>query len=383
MLLLWTALASGQAPPKEGEEEKVSNDNPARPLQMPPASTEVKEAFDDFDRFRRRGAWERAFKALDTIPEEQAVRFVDGDGGFIVPAAWKRQRVLAALPPAGQAAYRLFHDAEVKKLVDEAEGPAELKNLERVYSAYFATTVGDNAADRLGDLYFELGRFDRAAECWLSVVRDRPDTDLSPALLTLKAALALKRGATGRLRAGAGRARGPLRRRGGHPRGRDGRGRRAAPPLDPRRAARGPSGRIRRPGAGRGTLDLSGPVEPLWQVRFADSVEAGMLPVELTQWESHPLSAAVPAAAIGGSTLFLNALGFAFAIDLPSGKMLWRTEALHHLRLLTVQDYTRAIDASRFAIVAAGDHVCTAGAEPQGAEHGRPVHAHLPAGRGG
>ena len=191
-LLLGATLALAQTPPKEGEEDKVSNDNPARPLQMPPASTEVKEAFDDFERFQRRGAWERAFKALYTIPEAQALRFVDGEDGFIVPAAWKRRRVLAALLPAGQAAYRLFYDAEAKKLVDEAEGGAELKNLERVYSAYFTSSVGDNAADRLGDLYFELGRFDRAAECWLSVVRDRPDTDLSPALLTLKAALALE-----------------------------------------------------------------------------------------------------------------------------------------------------------------------------------------------
>ena len=82
------------------------------------------------------------------------------------------------MPPAGQAACRLFYDSEAKKLLDEAEGASELKNLERIYSAYFITSVGDNAADRLGDLYFELGRFDRAADCWLSVLRERPDTDL-------------------------------------------------------------------------------------------------------------------------------------------------------------------------------------------------------------
>jgi hypothetical protein len=39
ILLLSPALAIGQAQTKEGEEDKVSNDNPARPLQMPPAST--------------------------------------------------------------------------------------------------------------------------------------------------------------------------------------------------------------------------------------------------------------------------------------------------------------------------------------------------------
>ena len=179
ILLLFPALALAQA--KEKDEDKVSNDQPDRPLQMPPATTEVKEAIDDFDRFGRRGAWERALKALYTISEDQAQRFIDGEKGFIIPVARKRRLVLAALPAAGRAAYRLFYDADAKKLFDEAEGPTELKTLERIYSAYFSTSIGDNAADRLGDLYFELGRFDRAADCWLDVLRERTDTDLSPA----------------------------------------------------------------------------------------------------------------------------------------------------------------------------------------------------------
>src|SRR5579883_379862 len=116
ILLLSPALALGQAQTKEEEAEKVSNDNPARPLQMPPASTEVKEAFDDFERFQRRGAWERALKALYTIPENQALRFVDGENGFIIPVARKRRQVLTGLPPEGQSAYRLFYDAEARKL---------------------------------------------------------------------------------------------------------------------------------------------------------------------------------------------------------------------------------------------------------------------------
>ena len=82
---------------------------------MPPASTEVKEAIDDFERFSRRGAWERALKALYTIPEDQALRFVDGDNGFIIPVARKRRLLLTALPPDGQAAYRLFYDAEAQE----------------------------------------------------------------------------------------------------------------------------------------------------------------------------------------------------------------------------------------------------------------------------
>ena len=91
----------------------------------------------------------------------------------------------------------MFYDAEAKKLLDAADGASELKNLEQIFSAYFITTVGDNAADRLGDLYFELGRFDRAADCWLAILRERPDTDLSLALISVKAGVALSRAGAG------------------------------------------------------------------------------------------------------------------------------------------------------------------------------------------
>src|SRR4051812_25107659 len=164
LILILPSLVLGQA--KDEKDSKVSNDNPARPFQLPPATPEVKEALDDFERFGRRGAWERALKSLYTIPEAQASRFIDGEGGFIIPVARKRHAVLAGLPTEGQAAYRTFYDAEAKKLFEGADGPNQLGDLERVYSAYFSTSIGDNAADRLGDLYFEQGRFDRAADCW-------------------------------------------------------------------------------------------------------------------------------------------------------------------------------------------------------------------------
>lgn len=357
-LVLWTTVALGQVPEKEGDEEKVSNDNPARPLQMPPASTEVKEAFDDFDRFQKRGAWERALKALYTIPEDQAARFVDGEGGFIVPVARKRRQSLAALPAAGQAAYRLFYDAEAKKLLDDAQGASEQKNLERVYSAYFKTSVGDNAADRLGDLYFEQGRFDRAAECWLAVVHDCPDSELSPALLTLKAALALAR--AGR-RSDFNDAKAELERRFRDESVTLGGVTAPAAELLKRWTASESAGwgeARREPKSDGPKPELAASVEPLWQVRFAESIEAGMVPVELKQWQAHTLSATIPAAAVAGSKLFVNYLGFVFAVDLPTGKLLWRSEPLHHLKLIAMQDYTRWVDPTRFAIACAGDFVC-------------------------
>ncbi len=276
-------------------------------------------------------------KSLYTIPEDQAVRFVDGQNGFIIPVARKRREVLAGLSPEGQAAYRLFYDDDAKKLLDQAEGPTELKTLERIFSAYFLTSVGDNAADRLGDLYFELGRFDRAADCWLAILRERPDTDLSPALITVKAALALAR-AGRRPRSTRSAASWPT----ATPTRRSsigGRTAKAAEHLQPllatsrpakaaeraaasAAASRGPGARPRRDGPRR----LADPVRRVGHrrhdARRADPVgDRTRSAARCRPWRST------------GTTLFANYLGHVFAVDLDSGKMLWRSASFHNLEM--------------------------------------------------
>src|SRR5262249_30997554 len=114
-------------------------------------------------------------------------------------------------------------------------------------------------------------------------------------------------------------------------------------------------------GAPQSGPDVSVPVDALWQVRFAESVEAGMTPPELTRWETSPLSGAVPAAAVEGSKLFVDYLGYVFAVDMTSGKMLWRSAAFHHLEVTAMQDQARMLEPGRYAIVASGDHVWTLG----------------------
>ena len=112
-----------------------------------------------------------------------------------------------------------------------------------------------------------------------------------------------------------------------------------------------------RPGSNDPGLVLSDQVDPIWQMRFGETVEAGMTPVELNQWESNTLSAAVPAVAVDGSRLFANYLSYLFALDLKTGKMLWCSEAFHHLEVPAMQDAARFTDATRYAIIASGEHV--------------------------
>jgi outer membrane protein assembly factor BamB len=361
VLLLLPAAALGQ--PKEDEKDKVSNDRPDRPLQLPPASSEVREAFDDYERFRKRGAWERALKSLYTIPEEQSSRFVDGRNGFIISVVRKRHEVLSELPPEGQAAYRLFHDDDARKQFEKADGPSELKTLDRIFSSYFPTSVGDNAANRLGDLSFEMGRFDRAADCWLAILREHADSDLSSALISVKAALALSR--AGRHSALAALRREIAERYAGESVTIGGKKATAIEHLEEllgdesastSRAA-SPGRAVELPGNEELGPDLSRPIRATWQMRFAESIVAGMTPAERTQWESNPLSGAVPSVAVDGQVLYANFLGYLFALNLGTGKLIWRSGAFHDVDVLAAQDQARMLDPARFAIVAARDFV--------------------------
>jgi outer membrane protein assembly factor BamB len=361
MLALVVSLVPLSVRADDKEDDKMSNDRPDRPLQMPPASSETKEAFDDFERFARRGAWERATKALYAIPEAQAARFVDGQNGFIVSVAHKRRVVLGGLSPEGQAAYRLFYDADAKKLLDQAEGSTEQSTLERLYSSYFLTSVGDNAADRLGDLYFEQGQFDRAADCWLAILRDRPDSELAPALMTVKAALALARaGRRSELEAlrseTADRYADEVVMIAGRKAKAAEHLKRIMGELFPVKGTDSASAEIE--GA---APDLAETLSATWLLRFGASVTAGMTPLELSQWERTSLSGAVPAVAIEGQTLFANYLGYVFAVDLASGKMLWRSGSFHNLEQATMQGQSQMIDTKRYAILTAPGRVWSLG----------------------
>ena len=107
-------------------------------------------------------------------------------------------------------------------------------------------------------------------------------------------------------------------------------------------------------------LVLSDSVEPVWQMRFGDTVEAGMTPAELTQWEGNALSATIPAVAVvDGSKLFANYLGYLFAMDLKSGKLLWRSAAFHHVEVPAMQNVAQMTDTTRYTILASGEYVWT------------------------
>jgi len=164
-----------------------------QPFLLSSVPTEVTEALGDYRRYCGRSQWEKAFKQLEKVSAAKPNALVPDKQGIMVPPAVLLEHLFAELPEEGKKAYRLFNDAEAKKLVDQAQGKDEADRLKAVATRFLFTSSGDAAADRYGDLLFEQGDFSHAIGAWRSVLIFRPDSNLSKAQLAVKVAIALAR----------------------------------------------------------------------------------------------------------------------------------------------------------------------------------------------
>ncbi len=160
---------------------------------LPSQSTDIKDAMDEFTRLVRHEQWERAFKSLETITAKTSTGFIDRGDGVLVPSRLLVRGLLAGLPSAGKNAYRLFYDAQAQALLDKATGKAEAEYLAMIVNNHLISSVGDYAADRLGDLFFERGEFEQAIVAWQSILAYCPESKLSKAQLYVKIGTALAR----------------------------------------------------------------------------------------------------------------------------------------------------------------------------------------------
>jgi outer membrane protein assembly factor BamB len=324
----------------------------------------VVDAFEDFDRYRDKKAWEKAFTALAKI-EEKPGRLVPDKDGFFIPTELKVRAELLSLPPDGREAYRLFNDAKAKQLLKDlspAEASAadgsppngstvdEIAGLTKIVNRYFITAVGDRAADRLGDALFESGNFAGAQRCWQMIVDSYPDSSLSTALLQTKRAIALARaGEWARFETIRSllhdRFAGQTARIGGQdvnavafvdslhaPSNASS----TAPSTPPAQPARGDSIQqqpstfaVRLPDAAASILPKTD--NPAWQLPFMDDSACAQLTAALSVngWQAmgSQFTEAVPASVVDSRRVYINWLGICFAIDLRTGKMLWRSDS--------------------------------------------------------
>jgi outer membrane protein assembly factor BamB len=322
------AVKADPSPAAEGTETQK------RAFNLPSLPGDVSEALEDFGRHSKRGAWERAFKSLQKMQEANPNGMVPSSEGFLLSARARLWEALAALPPEGRDAYRIFFDPEAKKLIAEAQGQAEAEKLNKVFSAYFATSVGDQAADRLGDLLFEQGELTKAADCWRAVLQYCPESALPRVRLLTKSAIALAR--SGRWDEFRVIERTVREKHSGERVTLGGQEVDAGKLLAELAAARKPSPEGLAANSASefeaAEIELADQAEPLWQFRYFSETTAKMIANAGQDWGGRAtVTTMVPPAIVDGSHVLVNLVGHNFCLDLETGKLLWRTAKFHDL----------------------------------------------------
>ena len=283
---------------------------------------------------------------------------------FYIPSRTYLRQLLATLPQDGKDAYRLFHDPEAKKLLEEAQGKDELASLTKLVAEYFITSVGDIAADRLGDLEFERGDVEQAAERWQSVLLYHPESALKRAQLLVKSGIALARaGRWDEVR----RVARELRERHANETvivgGRTVNALAQVSALLPTETAAATSEEDKSTNRDAAEMSLPESSEPLWQFQILSQANAQALASMGNNWGwgRTPVADAVPPTVVDEDRVYVNFLGFMFALDLKSGKLLWRTAKFHDI----VQKLrnNQLLMPEQYGICLVGDRLYTVGRE--------------------
>ena len=360
------------------DESVESVDDQKSAFMLPSQPAEVSEALEDFLRLSKRGTWSKAFSSLDKIIAAKSTGLVPGRDGLMLPGKKVVQQSIAALPAAGKDAYRLFHDAEAKTKYDQSVGLSEQtrQNLTAVAEDFLFTSSGDLAADQLGDYCFEEGDLDKAAEAWNSLLQFRPESRLPQANTIAKLATAyarnerwedlerlkrqyLDRFADENIDFGGNKTtlKDYLARLS----------------VDSRRPDN-----ITAEGEDI-VLPNETTVAPLWQFRLLKKAEGPRLNVQrgrqiivngmLVQAN---FQVGMPST-VSNNRIILNLLGCHFALDLETGKLLWRNGKFYELMQQFAQGNVWHPDRNRIA--SDGDTVWSTGrAADQVNNHGAPFH---------
>ncbi|MFN3168114.1 MAG: PQQ-binding-like beta-propeller repeat protein [Phycisphaeraceae bacterium] len=143
----------------------------------------------------RAGEWVKAIQAIESLDTADPTLVVDSRG-ILRPLSSLKSALIAALPDAGRRAFRQLNDPAAKTRLDRALAIGDLnrraESLAGVVRDYPICDASARAADALGDLRFEQGRFDEAAQLY-RLCADHPGYPGDRAMLTAKRLMALAR----------------------------------------------------------------------------------------------------------------------------------------------------------------------------------------------
>ena len=196
MTLCLTTAASGQIFPGRQQiliagdgtlqqEEPVPLENGAV-LKTDP---DLESIMEKADRFRQDDNYRVATQLWQAVLQRSGDALYSGDGEVYFSMVRQVEKVLSELPAEGLAAYRINADAEAAELLAAAGDPLDRAALNQVVRRYFLSSLGDEAAFRLGCLYLDEYDFIGARRLFEKVVNHYPDPSVPMAEIHARIAL--------------------------------------------------------------------------------------------------------------------------------------------------------------------------------------------------
>ncbi len=344
---------------QQGGDDETQTNQPGG-FQLKKEDRKIIDALSDFERYRDKKAWDLAFRSITTLTETPSRGMIQAKDGFWFPSNVRIFKSLVSLPPEGREAFRAFNDAKAKQMFEQAKAPEasdEIPSLRKIYEQYFVTSVGPQAADRLGDAYFETGDFLAAESVWASIMSNAPDADLSLAKLCVKRATALSRsGQITRLR---DLAQTVHEKYGSEKVTVGGNDVIVSDYID----AMISSSTTKPVDEEARVADFRLPDkdDPAWQMEFAgddimDALRNSLNNMGWGQWMSN-LTNFIPPATVDEKRVYVNFLGICFALDAKTGKLLWRTDKFTDVIGKAQEFANYGLDTDRYQLVTAGDYL--------------------------
>jgi outer membrane protein assembly factor BamB len=113
-------------------------------------------------------------ESVALVPPSDRAEDAPGETLLYVDARRYCQSRIASLPREALVIYRQRVDAQAEPLYKQGVDKGDQEALQRVVNEMFCSSVGDEAADLLGDLHFRDGRFSEALAAYRRLVPDGP-----------------------------------------------------------------------------------------------------------------------------------------------------------------------------------------------------------------
>ncbi len=171
------------APDDEAAKEELNRDRAA--LKTDP---ELEALMEKAERYLGDGNYRVAATLWQAVLTRSGDALYTEDEQIYFSMVQRVENVLASLPPEGLKTYRITADAEARELLAQ-NGSADTTALAAVVQRYFVSSVGDDAAYKLGSIFLDRFDFSGARRLFEKIANVHPDPSVAMDQVYLKIAL--------------------------------------------------------------------------------------------------------------------------------------------------------------------------------------------------